>query len=162
MFWLLGGEKKNRDAEQRDRGLGICCVHMFYSYSTQKGSVHRPLRVILLVVETVKCSLPRPVNHTHTGTHTHRAHNADFSFWPTHAAQLGSAQQQQNGALCPPTPHPPLVLLNDASPAHTCLHHFHYTSSPSKSLSFLLLITVVGPFELFKAARKDPQCSQKR
>lgn len=138
MFWLLGGEKKNRDAEQRDRGLGICCVHMFYSYSTQKGSVHRPLRVILLVVETVKCSLPRPVNHTHTGTHTHRAHNADFSFWPTHAAQLGSAQQQQNGALCPPHPPPPPLFCSTTPhpPTHASITSTTRLLPPNPCLFF--------------------------
>jgi len=45
-------------------------------------------------------SVPQTYNQTHTHTHTHvQIHNADFSFCPTIAARLGSAQQQ-NSALC--------------------------------------------------------------
>lgn len=153
-------------AGEKGGGLGICCTHMLNSYSTQKngrecgcGCALGSLRV---VVETAKPSLSQSITHCikHAQTRSQSPlRNADFSFWPTHAAQ-----QQQKRALCSYLTRL-LVLLRDASTAHTSLHHFHYTSSPSKSLSFLLLITVVGPFELFKAARaarKDPQCSQKR
>lgn len=145
MFWLLG-----------KGGLGICCAHMLNSYSTQKASTHRCVLGHFICRGDGKAqSITRCIKHAHTRSLS-PLHNADFSFWPTHAAQ-----QQQNRALCSFLTRL-LVLLSDASPTHTSLHHFRYTSSPSKSLSFLLLITVVGSFELFKAARKDPQCSQKR
>lgn len=149
----------------REKGEGSAsAAHTCYIRIIQKNErgCGCALGSLCVVVETAKPSLSQSITHCIKHAHTRSQsplRNADFSFWPTHAAQ-----QQQKRALCSSLTRL-LVLLRDASTAHTSLHHFHYTSSPSKSLSFLLLITVVGPFELFKAARaarKDPQCSQKR
>lgn len=153
MFWLLG---------KGGRARHLLHTHVPIRIRGRKRARADARWLVVFVAETAKPSLSQSITHCIKHAHTRSQsplHNADFSFWPTHAAQ-----QQQKRALCSFLTRL-LVLLHDASTAHTSLHHFHYTSSPSKSLSFLLLITVVGPFELFKAARaarKDPQCSQKR
>lgn len=65
--------------------------------------------------------------------------------------------------FCWTTPHPH-THRHTHTGTNTHLHHFHYMSFPSKSLSFLLLIMVVGPCELFKAvraARKAPSAPKR-
>lgn len=125
---------------------------------------------IYLHILNTPSSVPSLNMHTHVHTHI-LIHNADFSFCPVNAAQLGSAQQQQNSALCSFLP-PLLVLLNSAAytlahahtHTHTLLSHPLHVFFASKSLSFLLLIMVVEPFELFKAvrtARKTPSAPKR-
>lgn len=149
MLWMLG---KGR--------LGICNAHMLKLYSTQKMSAHRYALGHFICCGDGK-AFAIPVNHTLHQTCTHTLTDPTAQCWLLILAYTCSSATAVLSALfspaslfCSTTPHPP-----------TSLHHLHYTSSPFKSPSFLLLITVVGPFELFKAARaarKDPQCSQKR
>lgn len=92
-----------------------------------------------------------PLLHVHTSQHTMLSSHFALLF------QSSLAQQQHNSLLFAfaSTPSPCFCLTTPLphTQAQSSLHHIHYTSVPSKSLSFLLLITVVGPFELFKAAR---------
>lgn len=149
MFWLLG-----------KGALSICGTRMLYSYSTQKTSAHRcALGHIYLSWRRQSLRSPSQ-SHTASNMHTH-AHRAHCTMLTSHFGlhmQLSnnrtvlSALFSPASLFCSTTPHPP----TPASITSTT------RLPPSKSLSFLLLITVVGPFELFKTARKDPQCSQKR
>jgi len=126
-----------------------------------KRETHKEIEGLASTVHTCtnahsnNTGIPSIYTHTHTCTQV-SIHSADFSFWPTIAARLGSAQQQQNSALCSySSTSPCFCLTTPLQYTHTYTHfnHNHCTSFPSKSLSFLLLIMVVGPFELFKAAQ---------
>lgn len=111
--------------------------HIYSFHKTKNG--HWPFpSVTHIYLHILNTPSSVPSLNIHTRAHTHiLIHNADLSFCPVNAAQLGSAQQQQNSALCSFLP-PLLVLLNSATytPAHA---HTHSDASiTSTRLSFFL------------------------
>lgn len=183
MFWQPELQKKKKKREtQREREGSASAVHTWmYTHSntpTQNTHTHKNIKMR-------SHTLAFPVNHKHThhhslthyvlrasSPHTHSKHSnrSQYTMLTSHFAlqlHLSLAQLSNSRTLLFALFYPlPLFLLNNPphTHIHTRLHHIHYTSFPSKSLSFLLLITVVGPFELFKAvraARKTPSAPKR-
>lgn len=165
--------KRERHGE-KERAQHLLYTHacIYIQYRSTVRTYKQENSFILFIITTINHTLDFSVNHTHTHTYnltllpqcilsTHKhtpIHNAEVSSCPKNSALLGSAQQHHNSALCSFLPLV-LVLFNNASPTNTqtgahTLTQASITSTTCLFLSFLLLITVVGPFELFKAVRE--------